>query len=197
MGTSARVLEAMAKVPRERFMPDDVRGFAYEDTPLYLGHGQTISAPSMVAIMCDVLDVREGNRVLDVGTGWGYHAALLSVLADQGTVYSMERIPELAEDARKILKELGFNNVTVITGDGSEGLPEHAPYDRINVAAAAPQVPPALAEQLAEGGRLVVPVGRYLQELILVEKKNGKIQTSEKGGVAFVPLVGKAGFKGD
>lgn len=197
MGTSERVLEAMAKVPRERFMPDDVRDFAYEDTPLHLGYGQTISAPSMVAIMCDVLDVRDGNKVLDVGTGWGYHAALLSVLAGQGTVYTMERIPQLAENARKILGELGFNNVTVITGDGSEGLPEHAPYDRINVAAAAPQVPAALAEQLAEGGRMVVPVGRYLQELVLVEKKNGNIQTSQKGGVAFVPLVGKAGFKGD
>ncbi len=197
MGTSARVLEAMAKVPRERFMPEDVRDFAYEDTPLHLGHGQTISAPSMVAIMCDVLDVRDGNKVFDVGTGWGYHAALLSVLAGQGTVFTVERIPELAEHARKILGELGFNNVTVITGDGSEGLPEHAPYDRINVAAAAPQVPAALAEQLAEGGRMVVPVGRYLQELILVEKKNGNIQTSQKGGVAFVPLVGKAGFKGD
>lgn len=197
MGISERVLEAMAKVPRERFMPEDVRDFAYEDTPLHIGHGQTISAPSMVAIMCDVLDVREGNMVLDVGTGWGYHAALLSVLAGQGTVFTVERIPELAENARKILEELGFNNVTVITGDGSEGLPEHAPYDRINVAAAAPQVPPALTEQLAEGGRMVVPVGRYLQELVLVEKKNGKIQTSQKGGVAFVPLVGKAGFKGD
>ncbi len=197
MGTSERVLEAMAKVPREQFMPDDVRDFAYEDTPLHLGHGQTISAPSMVAIMCDVLDVRDGDKVLDVGTGWGYHAALLSVLAGQGTVFTIERIPELAEHARKILAELGFNNVTVITGDGSEGLPEHAPYDRINVAAAAPQVPPALAEQLAEGGRMVVPVGRYLQELVLVEKKNGKIQASQKGGVAFVPLVGKAGFKGD
>jgi protein-L-isoaspartate(D-aspartate) O-methyltransferase len=197
MGTSERVLEAMAKVPRERFMPEDVRDFAYEDTPLHLGHGQTISAPSMVAIMCDVLDVRDGDRVLDVGTGWGYHAALLSVLAGKGTVYTMERIPELAGQAGKILAELGFNNVTVITGDGSEGLPEHAPYDRINVAAAAPQVPPALTEQLAEGGRMVVPVGRYLQELILVEKKNGRVQTSQKGGVAFVPLVGKAGFKGD
>jgi protein-L-isoaspartate(D-aspartate) O-methyltransferase len=197
MGTSARVLEAVAKVPREWFMPADVRDFAYEDTPLHLGHGQTISAPSMVAIMCDVLDVRDGNKVLDVGTGWGYHAALLSVLAGQGTVYTMERIPELAENAREILAELGFNNVIVITGDGSEGLLEHAPYDRINVAAAAPQVPPALEEQLAEGGRLVVPVGRYLQELVLVEKKNGRIQTTRKGGVAFVPLVGKAGFKGD
>lgn len=178
-------------------MPEDVRDFAYEDTPLHLGHGQTISAPSMVAIMCDVLDVSEGNKVLDVGTGWGYHAALLSVLAGQGMVYTVERIPDLAEHARKILGELGFNNVTVVIGDGSEGLPEHAPYDRINVAAAAPQVPQALTEELTEGGRMVVPVGRYLQELILVEKKNGKIQTSQKGGVAFVPLVGKAGFKGD
>jgi protein-L-isoaspartate(D-aspartate) O-methyltransferase len=197
MGISERVLQAMEKVPRERFVPDDVRDFAYEDTPLHLGHGQTISAPSMVAIMCDVLDVRGGDKVLDVGTGWGYHAAILSVLAGPGTVYSVERIPELAERARKILGELGFNNVKVLTGDGSEGLPEFAPYDRINVAAAAPKMPDTLAEQLAEGGRMVVPVGRYLQELILAVKKNGRIETFEKGGVAFVPLVGKAGFKGD
>jgi protein-L-isoaspartate(D-aspartate) O-methyltransferase len=197
MGIGERVLEAMAKVPRERFVPDDVREFAYEDTPLHIGHGQTISAPSMVAIMCDVLDVRDGDRVLDVGTGWGYHAAILSVLAGRGTVYSVERIPELAASAREILGELGFDNVKVILGDGSEGLPEFAPYDRINVAAAAPKVPDKLTEQLAEGGRMVVPVGRYLQELILVVKKNGKIEASQKGGVAFVPLVGKAGFKGD
>jgi protein-L-isoaspartate(D-aspartate) O-methyltransferase len=187
----------MEKVPRERFVPDESRDFAYEDTPLHIGHGQTISAPSMVAIMCDILDVREGDKVLDVGTGWGYHAAILSVLAGSGMVYSIERIPELAGRAQKILEELGFHNVKVLVGDGSEGLPEFAPYDRINVAAAAPEIPGVLAEQLAEGGRLVVPVGRYLQELILVLKKNGRTETFRKGGVAFVPLVGKAGFKGD
>jgi protein-L-isoaspartate(D-aspartate) O-methyltransferase len=197
MGIGERVLEAMEKVPRERFVPDDTRDFAYEDTPLHIGHGQTISAPSMVAIMCDILDVRDGNKVLDIGTGWGYHAAILSVLAGSGTVYSVERIPELAERAKKILGELGYDNVKVLVGDGSEGLQEFAPYDRINVAAAAPDIPGALTEQLAEGGRLVVPVGRYLQELILVLKKNGRTETYRKGGVAFVPLVGKAGFKGD
>ena len=187
----------MEKVPRERFVPGDVREYAYEDTPLHLGFGQTISAPSMVAIMCDVLDVREGDKVLDVGAGWGYHAAILSLLANPGAVYSMERIPELAAHARENLAELGFDNVTVITGDGSEGLPDFAPYDRINVAAAAPRVPEALAGQLAEGGRLVVPVGRYMQELVLVVKRDGRLETFNKGGVAFVPLVGKAGFKGD
>jgi protein-L-isoaspartate(D-aspartate) O-methyltransferase len=197
MGIGRRVLEAMEKVPRERFVPDDTRDFAYEDTPLHLGHGQTISAPSMVAIMCDNLDVRDGDKVLDIGTGWGYHAAILSVLAGSGMVYSVERIPELAVRAEKILDELGYDNVKVIVGDGSEGLPEFAPYDRINVAAAAPEIPGALAEELAEDGRLVVPVGRYLQELMLAVKKNGRIETYQKGGVAFVPLVGKAGFKGD
>jgi protein-L-isoaspartate(D-aspartate) O-methyltransferase len=197
MGIGERVLEAMEKVPRERFVPDDARDFAYEDMPLHIGHGQTISAPSMVAIMCDILDVRDGDKVLDVGTGWGYHAAILSVLAGSGMVHTVERIPELAERAQKILRELGYDNVKVIAGDGSEGLPEFAPYDRINVAAAAPEIPKALTEELAEGGRLVVPVGRYIQELILAVKKNGRIETYQKGGVAFVPLVGKAGFKGD
>jgi protein-L-isoaspartate(D-aspartate) O-methyltransferase len=186
----------MSRVPRERFVPERVRDLAYEDTPLHLGHGQTISAPSMVAIMCDVLDVRDGDRVLDVGTGWGYHAAILSVLAGSGKVYSIERIPELAERAQNILKELGFNNVEVLIGDGSDGVPEFAPYDRINVAAAAPKIPDGLVDELADGGKMAVPVGQYLQELILVVKKNGKVETYEKGGVAFVPLVGRGGFKG-
>lgn len=195
MGASERVLDAMGRVPRERFVPGEVRDFAYEDMPLHIGHGQTISAPSMVAIMLDILDVREGNKVLDVGTGWGYHAAILSLLARPGTVYSIERIPELTEKARQTLSELGFDNVKVITGDGSEGLPEYAPYDRINVAAATPKLPDTLVAELAEGGRMVVPVGHYLQELILAVKQNGRIMTYRKGGVAFVPLVGKAGFR--
>jgi protein-L-isoaspartate(D-aspartate) O-methyltransferase len=187
----------MAKVPRERFVPEESRDFAYEDTPLRLGHGQTISAPSMVAIMCDVLDVRAGDKILDVGTGWGYHAAVLSILAGSGKVYTIERIPDLAERARNTLAELNYDNVKVIVGDGSEGLPEFAPYDRINVAAAAPDVPGMLVDELADGGRMVVPVGQYIQELILVVKRNGSVETYPKGGVAFVPLVGKAGFHGD
>jgi protein-L-isoaspartate(D-aspartate) O-methyltransferase len=187
----------MGRVPRERFVPEESREYAYEDTPLHLGQGQTISAPSMVAIMCDILDVRPGDKVLDVGTGWGYHAAILSLLSSPGTVYSIERIPELADRARQVLDEPGYDNVKVITGDGSEGVPEYAPYDRINVAAAAPKLPETLADELAEGGRMVVPVGRYFQELILAVKENGTVRTYRKGGVAFVPLVGKAGFRGD
>jgi protein-L-isoaspartate(D-aspartate) O-methyltransferase len=120
----------------------------------------------------------------------------MSRLAGQGTIYTVERIPELADRAKALLRELGFNNVIVIVGDGSEGLPDYAPYDRISVAAAAPRVPEPLSQELAEGGRMVVPVGKYMQELMLVEKKNGRIATYPRGGVAFVPLIGKEGFKG-
>ena len=186
----------MAAVPRERFVPPDVRDIAYDDTPLHIGHGQTISAPSMVAIMCSVLDVRQGQKVLEVGTGFGYHAAILSLLAKPGTVHTVERIPELAEHARGLLKELGYDNVVVTAGDGSEGLPAFAPYDRISVAAAAPEVPAPLVDELADGGRMVIPVGRYMQELMLVEKAGGRVSTVPRGGVAFVPLLGKFGFKG-
>ncbi|HUL62132.1 MAG TPA: protein-L-isoaspartate O-methyltransferase [Methanocella sp.] len=195
MGISERVLVAMARVPRERFVPEEARGHAYVDTPLSLGYGQTISAPSMVGIMCSVLDVRDGQKVLEVGGGWGYHAAVMSLLAGPGRVYTVERIPELADRARALLKELGYDNVVVVTGDGSTGLPEFAPYDRISVAAAAPRVPEPLVAELADHGRMVVPVGQYIQELILVEKDDGRVRTTPKGGVAFVPLVGRAGFK--
>jgi protein-L-isoaspartate(D-aspartate) O-methyltransferase len=197
MGINERVLDAMARVPRERFVPGEAGDIAYVDTPLSLGYGQTISAPSMVAIMCSILDIRDGQKVLEVGTGWGYHAAVMSLLAGSGVVYTVERIPELAGRARALLKELGYDNVKVIVGDGSEGLPEFAPYDRISVAAAAPRIPDALVAELADRGRMVVPVGQYIQELMLIEKEDGRIRTFPKGGVAFVPLVGKAGFKGD
>ncbi len=120
----------------------------------------------------------------------------MSRLAGRGTVYTVERIPELADLAKALLRELGYDNVIVIIGDGSEGLPDYAPYDRVSVAAAAPKVPEPLTQELAEGGRMVVPVGKYLQELMLVEKKNGRISTYPRGGVAFVPLIGKEGFKG-
>lgn len=176
-------------------MPREVSEYAYDDTPLHIGQNQTISAPSMVGVMCSILDIRDGDQILEVGTGWGYHAAVMSLLAGSGTVYTIERIPELAEHARALLKELGFINVQAFIGDGSEGLLQFAPYDRISVAAAAPAVPEKLVEQLKDGGRMVLPVGRYAQELTLVEKIDGRVKTTAMGGVAFVPLLGKFGFK--
>jgi protein-L-isoaspartate(D-aspartate) O-methyltransferase len=186
----------MARVPRHRFVPKDMDWFAYDDVPLPIGDGQTISAPSMVAIMCDVLDVREGMSVLEVGTGWGYHAAIMSILAGpSGRVYTVERKADLADKARQILKELGYDNIEVFVGDGSEGLPQHAPYDRISAACAAPAIPQPLVDQLKDGGKMVIPIGQYYQDLYLVEKVDGKINSYNKGGVAFVPLVGKYGFQ--
>jgi protein-L-isoaspartate(D-aspartate) O-methyltransferase len=186
----------MARVPRHRFVPKDMERFAYDDVPLPIGDGQTISAPSMVAIMCDVLDIRDGMSVLEVGTGWGYHAAIMSILAGSGKVYTVERKAHLTEKARQALKELGYDNVEVFVGDGSEGLPQYAPYDRVSVACAAPAIPHPLVDQLKDGGKMVIPIGQYYQDLYLVEKADGKINTYNKGGVAFVPLVGKYGFQG-
>jgi protein-L-isoaspartate(D-aspartate) O-methyltransferase len=186
----------MALVPRHRFVPKDMEHLAYDDLPLPIGDGQTISAPSMVGIMCDVLDIKEGVSVLEVGGGWGYHAAVMSVLTGpSGNVYTVERKVYLAERARQILKELGYDNVEVFVGDGSEGLPQHAPYDRISVACAAPAIPHPLIDQLKDGGKMVIPIGQYFQDLYLVEKVDGKVNTYNKGGVAFVPLVGKYGFQ--
>ncbi len=177
-------------------MPKDMERYAYDDVPLPIGDGQTISAPSMVAIMLDTLDIRDGDKVLEVGTGLGYHAAVMSVLTGPpGKVYTVERKADLAEKARHILKELGYGNVEVFVGDGSEGLPQYAPYDRISVACAAPAVPQPLIEQLKDGGRMAIPVGQYFQDLYLVEKADGKVNSYNRGGVAFVPLVGKYGFK--
>ena len=180
-----RVLRAMEEVPRDRFVPEDVRGRAWENVPLPIGREQTISQPLVVAHMLEALDVRPGHRVLDVGTGSGWHAALLAALG--GRVWSIERHPELAELARAALVGTG---VEVIVGDGTEGWPEAAPYDRINVAAAATRLPAALPEQLAPGGRLVAPVGRRRQELVLVERDaRGGLSSTGLGRVAFVPLV--------
>ena len=184
----------MARVPRHLFIPELSERYAYEDIPLHIGEGQTISAPSMVAIMCDTLDVQEGMSVLEIGTGMGYHAAVLSLLAGNGKIRSVERIPVLANRARQILSTLGFLNVEVFVSDGSEGLPQYAPYDRISVACAAPEVPKPLADQLKDGGKMVVPVGTYYQTLYLVEKAGGHVQTQAKGSVAFVPLIGRYGF---
>jgi len=189
------VISAMSRVPREMFLPDLLQSRAYDDTPLPIGLGQTISAPHMVAIMCTILDLQPGMNVLEVGGGSGYHAAVMAELVRPGGwVYSVERIAELAEEARSNLARAGVENVTVIHSDGSLGLPEHAPYDRISVAATAPSIPEPLKQQLKSGGKMVLPVGRDSQELYLVTRKNG-FSVERKMGVIFVPLIGQEGFK--
>ena len=189
-----KVLGTMERIPRHLFVPELLRDQAYADYPLSIGDGQTISAPHMVAIMCDLLDIREGMKVLEIGTGSGYHAAIIFELIGNGKVYSIERIESLAELARSNLKNAGYTDVAVIVGDGTLGLSEHAPYDRINVTCAAPDVPPPLIDQLKEGGKMAIPIGRSFQELYLIEKNNNTIRREKKMNVVFVPLVGKYGF---
>lgn len=193
-GISERVLAAMKSVPRHLFVPVREQGDAYIDTPLPIGRGQTISAPHMVAIMCDLLDIRDGMNVLEIGAGSGYHAAVMAVLAGSGHIYTVERIESLALSARENLKKAGIENVTVIVEDGTLGLPGFAPYDRISVAAASPEILETLTDQLKTGGKLIIPVGKTYQELYLVTKTNG-LKREAKGGVVFVPLVGKKGFR--
>jgi len=189
------VIRAMSHVPRELFLPDALQSRAYEDTPLPIGQCQTISAPHMVAIMCDLLDLQPGMTVLEVGGGSGYHAAVMAeMVGPNGWIYSVERKPQLVAAAKRNLQRTGIKNVTIIEADGSLGLPEHAPYDRISVAASAPQVPEPLKQQLKVGGKMVLPVGRDYQGLYLVTRKNG-FSIEEKMGVIFVPLIGKEGFK--
>ena len=192
---SERVILAMNRVPRELFVPERLRSRAYNDIPLPIGYEQTISAPHMVAIMCDLLDLQEKMSVLEVGGGSGYHAAVMADLVGaQGHIFSIERHPELVAAARKSLNQAGINNVTMIEGDGSIGLLKHAPFDRISVAATAPRIPEPLKQQLKLGGKMVIPVGTAFQELVLVTRKNG-FAAEEKMGVAFVPLIGKEGFQ--
>lgn len=193
-GISERILDAIKKVPRHLFVPPPYRAQAYADHPLPIGENQTISAPHMVAMMCDLLDLRRRMIVLEIGAGCGYHAAVMAELVGDGHVYTVERLSSLVNSARKNLQTAGYSNVTVFVGDGTLGLPDHAPYDRISVACAAPDVPPPLIDQLKSGGRMVIPIGRYFQELYLVEKRNGIIKKG-KGGVVFVPLIGKYGFQ--
>jgi protein-L-isoaspartate(D-aspartate) O-methyltransferase len=192
--TDLRVLEAMRRVPRHLFVPPSRRGRAYDDTPLPLGEGQTISQPYMVGWMTELLELTGGETVLEVGTGSGYQAAVLGLLAKK--VYSIERIAQLAEPAVKRLAELGFKNIEVIVGDGSLGLEEHAPYEAIMVTAGSPGIPQALIEQLAEGGRMVIPVGSSsMQMLTLVTREDGRVRTREAGPCVFVPLVGMYGWE--
>ena len=188
-----RVLAAMSRVPREQFVPDSVRAYAYADDALPIGQGQTISQPFVVATICSLLALDGFERVLDVGTGSGYQAAVLAELVAQ--VVTIERIQELAETARAALAAAGYRNVEVRVGDGSLGVPERAPFDAIAVAAATPTVPRALYEQLAEGGRIVVPRGsRDGQELVLVVRTaDGPVERAVLP-VRFVPLLGDEGF---
>ncbi|MFH1149702.1 MAG: protein-L-isoaspartate(D-aspartate) O-methyltransferase [Actinomycetota bacterium] len=189
-----RILEAMLRIPRHLFVPPALRPRAYEDSPLPTAEGQTISQPYIVAWMTDLLGLKGDEVVLEVGTGSGYQAAILALLA--GKVYTIERIPALAESARTILSEFGLDNVEVIVGDGTRGLPEHAPYKGIIVTAGGPRVPDVLVEQLDEGGRLVIPVGpSSLQMLTVVEKRGGRIFTEQKGSCVFVPLIGQHGWE--
>ena len=188
-----RVLGAMGRVPRELFVPEELRHLAYADGALPIGNGQTISQPFIVATICQLLGLSADDRVLDVGTGSGYQAAVLAELAAE--VVTIERVPELAERARSTLAEAGYRDVEVRVGDGSLGLPERAPFDGIAVAAAAPAVPPALYEQLVEGGRLVVPRGgRWGQQLVVVVRTQDGPFERASVPCRFVPLVGAEGF---
>ena len=190
-----RLLEAMERVPRHEFVPESSRPLAYEDHPLPIGEGQTVSQPYIVAVTIDALALEPANVVLEVGTGSGYQTALLAELAK--FVYSIERHSQLAAQAQSTLRRLGYSNVMVLVGDGSKGLPECAPYDAIVVSAAAPSVPRPLFQQLREGGRLVVPVGPpEVQRLELLRKQGGQPLVSMLEGCRFVPLIGDEGYPG-
>ncbi len=186
--TDERVLDAVATVPRELFVAPSLQPFAYIDRPLSIGGGQTISQPTLVAHMCELLELDRQDVVLDVGTGSGYHAALLSRLCRH--VYGVELDAGLAEQAARSLELAGIDNVTIVTGDGQAGLPEHAPFDAINVAAAAAgEVPPALEDQLAVGGRLIAPVARDgVEHLVFVRRTAEGLERTPLNAVRFVPL---------
>ena len=188
-----RLLEAFAKVPRHLFVPEEMRQEAYADHPLPIGAGQTISQPYIVALMVDCLSLQGHERVLEIGAGSGYQTAILAELALE--VFSVERIPDLLHAVRARLNALGYLNVHLTTSNGSLGWPEHAPFDAILVSAAAPRVPPPLIAQLAEGGRMAVPIGTpQAQMLIQVEKRQGGLTQQEIASCVFVPLIGEYGW---
>jgi protein-L-isoaspartate(D-aspartate) O-methyltransferase len=189
-----RVLQVMGQIPRHELMPEAIRYAAYDNGPAGIGYGQTISQPYIVALMTDLLDPQEGDEILEIGTGSGYQAAVLSRIVKQ--VYSIEIIPELAQTAADRLRALGYDNVEVKIGDGYRGWPEHSPFDGIIVTAAAPHIPPPLIKQLRPGGRLVIPVGQpYRHQELMVVKKNmeGGTEARDVLAVAFVPLTGALG----
>ncbi len=190
-----RVLEAMGRVPREQFVPPDRAGLAYEDQALSIGYNQTISQPYMVALTLEALDLNKNQKVLDVGTGSGYLAALLAELSHW--VITIEVVPELAQKAEERLQLLGYRNLTVVVGDGSIGYPARAPYQRIAVSAAAPEIPPSLEDQLDEGGILVLPIGdRYRQNLRRVIRRGESFYQEDLCPCIYVPLMGEEGWGG-
>jgi len=193
---SKSVEKALLSISREHFVPENKKQVAYIDRPLDIWNNQTISAPHMVAIMTEAMNLILGQRVLEIGTGSGYHAAVVSkMIGNNGHLYSIERFEKLAERARQHLQEEGIDNVTVIVGDGSLGLEEHAPYDCIYVTCSAPTIPPPLKDQIRIGGRIVIPVGRVVGELLILMRTKNGFQKKSYGGCAFVPLIGKYGFE--
>ena len=186
---SATVLDAMRRVPRHLFVPDDLKPFAYDDRPLPIGHDQTISQPYIVGYMTDALQLEPAHTVLEIGTGSGYQAAILADIARQ--VYSIEIVPDLAETAKRAIAAAGYTNVEVRTGNGYLGWREHAPFDRIIVTAAPPEIPEALVEQLAVGGVMVVPVGTANQEIVVITKTPAGIAQKRAIQVRFVPMVSR------
>jgi protein-L-isoaspartate(D-aspartate) O-methyltransferase len=192
------VLEAVRRVPREAFVAPGYEEFAYEDVPLPIGEGQTISQPYIVALMIEAAEVKPGDSVLEVGAGSGYAAAVMAQIADR--VYAIERLPSLANSARQRFKNLGYDNIDLRVADGTRGWPEAAPFDAIMVAAGGPEVPSALKEQLAIGGRLIIPVGeeaRYQTLTKLTRKSEAEFEEENLGAVAFVPLIGEQGWAED
>ena len=194
---SEAVRRAFLKFPRYLFVEERYRKYAHLDEPLPIPAGQTISAPHMVAIMLELAELKPGMNVLEIGTGSGWNAALMAELVKRD-VYTIERIPELVEFAKRNLERAGVENVHVILGDGSKGFPPKAPYDRIIVTAGAPDIPKPLVEQLKPGGKLIIPVGSYhlWQNLLeVIKREDGSIEVKNHGGVAFVPLIGEYGWK--
>lgn len=189
-----RVLQAMGKIPRNRFIEEALKGEAYNDHPLPIGHNQTISQPYIVALMTEALELAGNERTLEIGTGSGYQTAILAELSEK--VYTVERIRSLLVKSRNILAELGYNNILFKAFDGTLGWKEYEPYDAIIVTAGAPNVPQPLLDQLSEGGRLIIPVGnRFSQELIKMTKKRGRYIQKNLGGCRFVDLIGVHGWK--
>jgi len=190
--TDAAVLQAMRDVPRERFVGTEMQEMAHADFPLPIGHGQTISQPYVVAFMTQMLEVRPEDKILEIGTGCGYQAAVIARMARQ--VYTIEIVEPLADEARKLLAELGYKNISVKTGDGFEGWREHAPFDKIILTCAVKEIPKALIEQLQEGGRIIAPIGATggVQQLVLATKTNGELKHKQVLPVRFVPMTGKA-----
>jgi protein-L-isoaspartate(D-aspartate) O-methyltransferase len=194
---SKRVKSALMAVPRDIFVPKKYRGEAYDDTPLPIGHGQTISQPLVVVVMTELLDVRSGHKVLEIGAGSGWQAGLLGYLVGPaGKVWSIDRIPELVRFARENLRKAGIKNVDVIEGDGTLGLPGKK-FDRIIITAATPKIPNPLVDQLCDGGKIVAPVGNRFEQSMILAKKMGEelVELSRQWGYRFVPLVGKYGFR--